>query len=150
MTHKLTAFARKLRRDSTDAERLFWSKVRAYRLQGHKFKRQQILGPYIVDFLCPNAFLVVELDGRQHADSESDKIRDAWLRSRGFTVLRFWNNDVLLNIDGVLERVIEHLPLPSTSLPLPSPSPMERGSETNTSPLERSREAREREMNPDD
>jgi very-short-patch-repair endonuclease len=115
---QLTQTARQLRERSTDAERLFWSKVRAHRLNGHKFKRQQPLGRCVADFVCMEAKLVVELDGGQHADSEEDKLRDAWLQSEGYRVLRFWNNDVLTNIDGVLMRLIENLS------PSPQPSPL--------------------------
>ncbi len=104
-----TQFAKELRTRSTDAERLLWSKVRAHRLYGFKFKRQQLIGDYIVDFVCFEAKLVVELDGGQHADSTSDSYRDNWLRSRGYKVLRFWNNDVLTNIEGVVEVVLRYL-----------------------------------------
>jgi very-short-patch-repair endonuclease len=119
VTRKRTKFARELRENSTDAERLFWSRVRDRRLDGHKFKRQHTIGPYIVDFVCAEQMLVVELDGGQHADSMSDKARDARLMAEGYRVLRFWNNDVLLNIDGVIETVLKNLRQPS---PQPSPS----------------------------
>jgi len=117
MTTKLTKFARELREHSTDAERLFWSRVRAHRLLGHKFKRQQPIGSYIMDFVCVEARLVVELDGGQHAASKRDQIRDAQLTEKGHRVLRFWNNDVLMNIDGVVETVVKNLG------PSPQPSP---------------------------
>ena len=112
-----TEFARKLRENSTDAERLFWSRVRAHRLSGFKFKRQCAIGSYIVDFVCIDARLIVELDGGQHAGSKGDLVRDARLRDEGYRVLRFWNNDVLLNIDGVIETVVKNLK------PSPQPSP---------------------------
>ena len=118
MTTKLTRFARELRENSTDAERSFWSRVRAHRLLGHKFKRQQPMGSFIVDFVCLAAKLVVELDGGQHSIDDSDKIRDEWLRNEGFKVLRFWNNDVLSNIDGVIETMMKYL------TPSPQPSPI--------------------------
>jgi very-short-patch-repair endonuclease len=117
MTTKLTEFARELRENSTDAERLFWSRVRAHRLFGFKFKRQYTVGPHIVDFVCVDARLIVELDGGQHAESKRDQIRDARLTEEGYRVLRFWNNDVLLNIDGVIETVVKNLG------PSPQPSP---------------------------
>jgi very-short-patch-repair endonuclease len=115
---RLTEHARRLRSNSTDAERLLWTRRRAARLNGHKFKRQQPVGAYIVDFVCFEAKVVLELDGGQHAEAAAeDRARDAWLRAQGFTVLRFWNNDVLQNLDGVLERIVENLP------PLPGPLP---------------------------
>jgi len=118
MSTKLTEFARKLREDSTDAERLFWSRVRAHRLYGFKFKRQQPVGPYIVDFVCAERSLIVELDGGQHADSDTDRTRDDWLANQGYRVLRFWNNDVLTNMDGVIETIMKYL------TPSPQPSPI--------------------------
>ena len=111
-------FAKQLRRDSTDAERCLWAHIRAHRLLGWKFKRQQPLGQYIVDFVCFEAKLVIELDGGQHADaSNADQIRDAWLHSQGFQTVRFWNNEVLGNTEGVLDRIADLLP------PSPQPSP---------------------------
>jgi very-short-patch-repair endonuclease len=117
LTARPLGLARMLRKQSTDAERLFWSRVRGHRLNGYKFKRQHPIGCYIVDFVCIEVRLVVELDGGQHAKSNADKTRDAQLRNQGYRVLRFWNNDVLSNIDGVVEQLIENL-RPS---PLPSP-----------------------------
>jgi very-short-patch-repair endonuclease len=127
---RLKQFSKELRANSTDAERLLWSRVRAHRLFGFKFKRQQTIGRYIVDFACLDKKLIVELDGGQHADSESDQQRDAWLRERGFRVLRFWNSDVLLNIDGVMEVVTRAL----VHHPLPNPPPS-RGRESKKTPL---------------
>jgi very-short-patch-repair endonuclease len=103
--------------DGTDAERLLWQHLRAHRLARSKFRRQQPIGPYIVDFACLASRLVIEVDGGQHLDNVRDARRDDWLRQQGFTVLRFWNNDVLLSIDSVLEEILRHLPLS------PSPSP---------------------------
>ena len=117
MTTKSTEFARELREYSTDAERLFWSRVRAHRLHGYKFKRQHPIDRFIVDFACVEAKLIIELDGGQHVGSEQDKQRDARLVDEGYRVLRFWNNDVLLNIDGVIETVMKNLG------PSPQPSP---------------------------
>ncbi len=95
--------ARKLRGHSTDAERLLWSKLRVRQLSGWKFRRQVPLGRYVVDFLCEEAKLIVELDGGQHADQiEQDAERTAWLQSEGYRVIRFWNNEVMANIEGVL------------------------------------------------
>ena len=106
----------------TAAERRIWSRLRARRLQGLSFRRQFPIGSYIVDFICPEARLIIEIDGGQHAliEANRDRMRDAWLREQGFVVLRFWNNEVLTNLTGVLERIAETLnqPLPP-SLTLP-------------------------------
>ena len=114
--------ARELRRNSTDAERRLWSRLRAKRLGAWKFKRQHPIGPYIVDFVCHAARLVVEVDGGQHADSEHDLKRDAWLRSEGYAVLRFWNHDVLRGTD-VVEAAINDVLDGRWAAPLPSPLP---------------------------
>ena len=83
-----------------------WYHLRAHRFMGLKFKRQKPMGPYIVDFVCIEHSMIIELDGGQHAaQTEYDRQRDAWLRGEGYTVLRFWNNDVMQNLDGVLERI---------------------------------------------
>src|SRR5690606_36880806 len=87
-------FAKRLRRNMTDAERLLWKHLRAHRLNGHKFRRQHPIGPYIVDFVNLGANLIVEADGGQHNENALDVDRDAWLQSQGFKVLRFWNNDI--------------------------------------------------------
>ena len=116
-----TNIARRLRRDSTDAERTLWSYVRDRRLDGWKFKRQVPVAGYIVDFLCADAHLIVELDGGQHAvRAAADARRTEVLEAPGYLVLRFWNNDVLGNIDGVLEVIIATLrPEPPHPNPLP-------------------------------
>ena len=93
--------ARKLRREMTDAERALWRLLRDRRLSGWRFRRQEPIDRYIVDFICFEARLVIEVDGGQHFESEADKVRDGHLQSQGFRVLRFWNNDVLTNADGV-------------------------------------------------
>jgi len=112
--------ARSMRRVSTDMERKFWWLVRDRRLGGHKFKRQFLIGRYIVDFVCLEARLVVELDGGQHADQFAyDQVRDAYLKARGFRVLRFWNTEFLTNKDGVLETLICQLESPPHPDPLP-------------------------------
>ena len=100
--------AAKLRNRMTDAEKLLWYFLQRENL-GCKFRRQVPLGRYIVDFATLEKSLVIEVDGGQHADSAQDKLRDADLRSEGFTVLRFWNHDVLSNSDGVLWRIREYL-----------------------------------------
>jgi very-short-patch-repair endonuclease len=97
--------ARKLRRNLTDAERAMWFLLRDRRFDGIKFRRQVPIGPYVVDFASIHHRLIVELDGGQHADSVSDVRRDAFLAAEGWSVLRFWNNDVLSNRNGVLEAI---------------------------------------------
>ena len=100
--------ARELRRNSTDAEARLWFRLRDRQLHGLKFRRQHRLGPYIADFYCDECELVVELDGGQHADAvAADAKRTAYIEGLGLTVLRFWNNDVLSNTDGVLTRIGE-------------------------------------------
>ncbi len=116
----MNPFASHLRQNQTDAEILFWRHLRDRRLDGHKFRRQQPIGKYIVDFICFERRLIVELDGSQHFDqAEYDEQRTRALQSAGFRVLRFWNNDVLDNMEGVLEKLLEHLAAPS---PQPSPA----------------------------
>jgi len=88
----------------TDAERALWRVLRARGL-GPKFRRQEPIGPYIVDFVALDERVVIELDGGQHAESRSDPARDADLRAQGFTVLRFWNTEVLTNLEGVVSRI---------------------------------------------
>jgi very-short-patch-repair endonuclease len=101
--------ARRLRRDATDAERRLWSALRDRRLRGYRFRRQYPIGDFIVDFACTRHHLVVEADGGQHADSQRDLRRTAWLESEGWRVLRFWNNDALANTDGVVETILREL-----------------------------------------
>src|SRR5438445_8343002 len=106
----------------TEAERRIWRHLRAHRFQGASFRRQLPIGPYVVDFVCLDARLIVEIDGGQHAveEAERDKKRDAWLRTQGFEILRFWNNDVIGNLRGVLELIAEALRQPPpASLTLP-------------------------------
>jgi len=111
MQNRLTPLAKQLRRNATDAENLLWHKLRNRQMNGHKFRRQQPLGTYIVDFVCHELRLVVELDGGQHAvDTERDQTRDAHLRAQGYTVLRFWNNEVFENFEGVLTTIAEIAP----------------------------------------
>lgn len=109
MPTKQTQHARQLRKNMTDAERRLWQHLRSKQTLGYKFRRQEPIGSYIVDFVCYEKKLIIEVDGGQHLEkqAEYDKARDAWLKEQGFTVLRFWNNHVLGNTDGVLLR-IEH------------------------------------------
>jgi very-short-patch-repair endonuclease len=112
--------ARKLRASPSDAEIRLWSRLRRRQLDGFRFRRQQPIGPYVVDFFCPEARLIVEADGGQHVDSKTDELRTRWLEARGYRVIRFWNNDVLANTEGVLLRILEALRASPPSLPSPS------------------------------
>jgi very-short-patch-repair endonuclease len=95
----------------TDPERLLWGRLRRRQLGALRFRRQFPLGPYIADFFCLRARLVVELDGSQHAErAVEDAARTRWLESQGFKVIRFWNQEVLQNLEGVLETIASHLP----------------------------------------
>jgi very-short-patch-repair endonuclease len=116
-------FARRLRRNQTDAERVLWFRLRDRRLNGLKFKRQVPFDKYIADFCCAEARLIIELDGGQHATRDETN-RTAVLEAMGYLVLRFWNNDVLQNTDGVLEEILNaanrHVQEPPHPDPLPS------------------------------
>lgn len=110
--------ARTLRVGQTDAEQRLWQQLRDRRLDGFKFRRQHGIGTYIVDFVCIEAKLIVEVDGGQHADQAVyDAKRTAWLAASGYRVMRFWNNEVLENLEGVLESIRSELD------PSPQPSP---------------------------
>ena len=112
--------ARVLRENSTVAERRLWLQLRNRNMEAWKFRRQAPIGPYIVDFVCFQQKLAIEVDGGHHqSQAEDDKIRTDWLESQGFKVLRFWNNEVLTNMDGVLASILEYLEHPHLS-PLPS------------------------------
>ena len=111
----LTHLARKLRNNLTEAEKYLWYELRLKNL-GVKFRRQTVIGQYIVDFVCYQKKLIIEVDGGQHAESGRDKKRDQWLSDQGFEILRFWNNDVLRNREGVLAIIIDYL-----NAPLPNP-----------------------------
>ncbi|MBI5740976.1 MAG: endonuclease domain-containing protein [Nitrospirae bacterium] len=111
--------ARLLRNRPTEAEQLIWNHLRMKQMEGLKFRRQQPIDNYIVDFVCFEDRLIIEIDGGQHAENEKDIKRDRYLSKNGFRVLRFWNNDVFKNIEGVLEVIrINCLKSPS---PLPPP-----------------------------
>src|SRR5690348_6192197 len=99
------ARARELRVDATDAERRLWYRLRSRQIEGAKFVRQERIGQYVVDFVCRDQRLIIEVDGGQHATDPRDVTRDQWLGERGYRVLRFWNNDVLANTEGVLESI---------------------------------------------
>jgi very-short-patch-repair endonuclease len=119
-----TGLARRLRRDSTNAELRLWNRLRARALDGHKFVRQEPIGRYVVDFLCREKRLVIEVDGGQHADNAHDVERGRWLRGHNYRVLRFWNNDVMSNMNGVLETIADAL---QTEAPPHPASASERG-----------------------
>jgi very-short-patch-repair endonuclease len=108
------ARARAMRGTPTDAELRLWRLLRDRRLSSLKFRRQVPVGPYIVDFLCVGSRLIVEVDGSQHAESHRDEVRDAYLAREGWTVLRFWNHEVSLNREGVLDTILAHAALPSS------------------------------------
>ena len=110
--HFLTSRSRGLRKNATDAEAKLWGVLRGRQLNGFKFRRQVEIDGYVVDFLCADKRLIVEVDGGQHTP-EGDARRTAFLESQGFRVIRFWNNDVLENLDGVwtvIETALESTP----------------------------------------
>ena len=107
---RLTPLAQKLRREPTDAALRLWSRLRAKQL-GVQFTREFQIGNAIADFACRRAKLVIEVDGGQHADSPTDEARTQMIESYGYRVIRFWNNEVLQNTDGVVERITEELAL---------------------------------------
>jgi very-short-patch-repair endonuclease len=116
--------AKHLRREMTDAERKLWSVLRSGQLDGAKFRRQQPIGPFIVDFVCQERGLVIEVDGGQHAESAADARRTKFLESKGYRMLRFWNNDILSNLDGVAQVIATALSTPHPALAVrESPSP---------------------------
>jgi very-short-patch-repair endonuclease len=122
----LTKVARQLRARMTDVERKLWFALKDRRFAAFKFRRQVPVGPYVADFLCFEQRLIVEVDGGQHADSVRDIERDNWLAQNEFRVVRFWNNDVLRNLEGVLAVLAEQLertPHPSSRLRETPPSP---------------------------
>ena len=110
--NNLTKLARELRRNSTKQERILWKLLRNNNLKNYKFKRQYPIGDYIVDFVSREKWLIIELDGGQHnelTNKEYDLKRTQYLESRGFKVLRIWNNDIDLNISGVYELIVRNL-----------------------------------------
>jgi very-short-patch-repair endonuclease len=113
MHDKLTInLGRELRKQGTPAERMLWQKLRNKQLTGAKFRRQQSLGNYIVDFVCYEKRLIIEIDGGQHNEDKiagQDEKRTVWLESKGFRVIRFWNNEVFENIEGMVLKIQEIL-----------------------------------------
>lgn len=113
---------RLLRSSMTDAERRLWQKLRGKQLYGWKFRRQHPYGDYVLDFVCLESKLVVEVDGGQHVEQrQDDTSRDANLRAAGFVVLRFWNHQVMQQLDDVVNAIVAALP--ATKPPLSQPSP---------------------------
>jgi very-short-patch-repair endonuclease len=107
-----TTKARLLRKNQTNAEAALWQKLRGHGLGGYKFRRQVPVGPYVADFLCKEAMLIVEIDGGQHAERVAyDRFREDFLKTHGYQIIRFWNNEVLGNLDGVLETLTSTLTL---------------------------------------
>ncbi|UVE17220.1 DUF559 domain-containing protein [Pseudomonas sp. LS44] len=110
--------AKRLRSEMTEAEMRLWYYLRGHRFLGLKFKRQKPLGPYIVDFVCLECRLIIELDGSKHQQQvEQDRVRDRHFQQRGFRVLRFWNHEMLAETEAVLEAIRLAVD------PLPSPLP---------------------------
>jgi very-short-patch-repair endonuclease len=106
--------ARELRKNMTEAERALWRHLRLRQIDGNKFRRQQPIGKYIVDFVCLEKKLIIEVDGSQHSEQiDYDLKRDTWLEKEGFCILRFWDNQVLNETDGVQEIIIDALGSPS-------------------------------------
>jgi very-short-patch-repair endonuclease len=128
-----TVRARALRKDDTEAEYRFWGELRGRRLNGYKFVRQIPLGPFVVDFLCRERLLVVELDGGQHAESRYDVRRTTWLNAQGYSVLRFWNDEILHERRAVLDTLLAvldgriHAPSPGLRFAPATLSPPGRG-----------------------
>ena len=118
-----TKRARQLRNNATDAERRLCYRLNRSQLEGFKFSRQMPIGPFICDFLCRERKLVVEVDGGQHAQSSRDQGRTALIESKGYRVIRFWNNEVLENIEGVLVTIVAAL----KAFPPPAPSRQREG-----------------------
>jgi very-short-patch-repair endonuclease len=117
-------YAKAMRHATTDAERELWQILRAKRLAAYKFRRQQPIGAFIADFVCYGCRLIVEADGRHHADNQHHAVRTAWLEAQGFRVLRFWNTEILSNGDGVARSILAALESPLSPLGCAeSPSP---------------------------
>ena len=107
------AIAQKLRNNSTDTEKYLWKYLRGRQLEEFKFRRQHPIGKYIVDFINLERKIIIEVDGGQHSENKKDKLRDKWLTEKGYEVLRFWDNEVLTNIEGVIESIRNKLYSPS-------------------------------------
>lgn len=118
--------ARQLRSNMTEAEKALWQRLRILRPLSHHFRRQVPMGPYIVDFCCHRAKLVIEVDGGQHASADNVKLdakRTMWLENEDYRVMRFWNNEVMSNLEGVMDVILKAL----TAHPTPTPPPQGEG-----------------------
>jgi very-short-patch-repair endonuclease len=125
MQKSATNKARELRQNSTDTERLLWKHLRAKRFEGLKFRRQEPIGKYIVDFVSFEKRVIVEVDGSHHIErNKQDDQRTQWLENQGFRILRFWNNDVLKNIQGVIETIHQNCNCITPSVRFPKGSGM--------------------------
>ena len=141
MAQRIVKTAKALRKRSTDVERLLWGYLRVKQMEGLKFRRQQPIGKYVVDFVCFEKKIIIEVDGGQHAvETKKDTERDEWLRSQGFKVLRFWNNEVLTNTQAVLEMI--RINCLSRSHPPLNPLPSREGKEKEISPSREGKEKR--------
>jgi very-short-patch-repair endonuclease len=119
---------RSFRKSQTDAERRLWFALRSRRLAGYKFRRQHPIDGFVVDFACTKYRLIVEADGGQHAENPGDARRTAILEAQGWRVMRFWNNEILGNTDGVIDTILQVLgrteaPSPTSGLRPEAPSP---------------------------
>ena len=120
-----TLRVQELRANATEAERRLWRRLSARQCAGAKFSRQMPIGAYICDFLCRELRLVIEVDGGQHAESKRDAVRTRYLQQEGYRVIRFWNDDVLSNTDGVVMTIAD---LIRSAVPTPNPSRKREGS----------------------
>lgn len=139
-TRAVTARARNLRSNMTDAEARLWRALRRDQLNGLHFRRQHPIGPFTVDFYCPSLRLAVEVDGGQHAEQvkQADDRRTAWLAEKGIVVVRYWNNDVLSNLEGFLSDLLRHAEGLAQAERTPSPTlPLSGGGGKDTAPLPR-------------
>ena len=107
--NKFLDYSRENRKTQTDAEKLLWFQIRNRQFNGYKFRRQFPVGKYILDFYCDEKKLAVEVDGGQHNQSNSDRERDQYIKDFGIKTLRFWDNDILQNVDSVLENILQVL-----------------------------------------
>ena len=128
--------ARHMRANPTEPERRLWTMLRDRRMPALKFRRQHVVAPYIVDFVCLERSIIIESDGGQHADDRSDERRDQYLKQRGFTVLRFWNNDILIELRSVSDAIWAALnPSPRSACAESTLSRMGRGGISNVSDI---------------
>ena len=119
MEKRLTNFARNLRNQPTEAERRLWQHLRASQLESAKFTRQHPIGNFIADFACRSLRLAIELDGGQHSGSTMDANRTRIIEAHGYRVIRFWNHEVMENVDGVLQVIVREIAIARNQTPLP-------------------------------